>query len=57
MLLAYNYRVYLAYHAWLHLRTNATAQPDRRGVKALGDSPDLSDDHFILAKGNLHDNG
>lgn len=31
--------------------------PSGPGVKALGDSPDLSDDHFILAKGNLHDNG
>lgn len=33
------------------------SHPSGPGVKALGDSPDLSDDHFILAKGNLHDNG
>lgn len=33
------------------------SSPSGPGVKALGDSPDLSDDHFILAKGNLHDNG
>lgn len=54
--------MYLAYHAWLRLRTKrgGSALPSPSpgpGVKALGDSPDLSDDHFILAKGNLHDNG